>query len=93
MLGFLLIPELFSLSFCVCPGFSFVQVGGISTSELNVLEREFLFLMNYELFVSSDSMGEALMELELELDTSSGTQCQAVARGSLHGFPCVVPFV
>lgn len=46
----------------------YAKIGGISTEELNCLEREFLYLLDYKMFVNSTTFANALMELELELE-------------------------
>mmetsp|Transcript_33001 Transcript_33001/g.71253 ORF Transcript_33001/g.71253 Transcript_33001/m.71253 type:complete len:238 (+) Transcript_33001:104-817(+) len=49
----------------------YASIGGITTQELNFLEREFLYLLDYKLFISTEDFACSLMELELELELSS----------------------
>mmetsp|Transcript_3035 Transcript_3035/g.10468 ORF Transcript_3035/g.10468 Transcript_3035/m.10468 type:complete len:232 (-) Transcript_3035:115-810(-) len=52
----------------------YAQIGGISTEELNALEREFLGVMEYRLFVGPDTFSDALMELELCLEVEAKSE-------------------
>ena len=60
----------------------YAKVGGISTEELNCLEREFLYLLDYKMFVNSTTFANALMELELELELRN---CSLMP----HGESCI----
>merc|ERR1711937_981896 len=60
----------------------YAKIGGIATEELNCLEREFLYLLDYRMFVSSDTFSNSLMELELELELRN---CSLMP----HGESCI----
>ena len=45
----------------------YARVGGIPVKELNCLEREFLYLLDYKLW-SSEMFSNALMEMELDME-------------------------
>lgn len=46
----------------------YAQIGGVSVSELNALEREFLYLMDYKLHVDCESFCDALTLMETDMD-------------------------
>ena len=70
------------LLLCICLPVRFEQVEAqnaaraqaVFAEELNALEREFLGVMEYRLFVGPDTFSDALMELELCLEVEAKSE-------------------
>lgn len=60
----------------------YAQIGGVSCEEINSLEVEFLFMINFSLYVSRETYDQYINELTKHF--YSGCPCQAVRTGGVH---------
>lgn len=61
----------------------YAQIGGVSTEEINTLEVEFLFMINFSLYVSREIYDQYRQELTKHM--YSGCSCQQAAIA--HNIP------
>lgn len=58
----------------------YARVGGISTEEMNTLELEFLFLMNFKMHVNASVFESYCCHLEREVSTGGAYHIEKTVR-------------
>jgi len=67
----------------------FAKVGGVAYAEMNSLEVEFLFMLNFDLFVTSETYKQYYDELWGHANSSVATTCGC---STAHVPPLILPF-